>query len=83
MSHVLNVQDVATLTGLSDWTIYKLVRDGAPLPFPFIRIGKRILFPATGVAAALGVAPAELLAMLDAGSDEQREHGEHVMDGAS
>lgn len=71
---VLNVDEIAMLTGSSAWTIYKLVREGAPLPFPFIRLGRRVLFPATGVASALGVTPAELLAMLDAGSEEQSGH---------
>lgn len=43
MSSTLTAAEVAEMTGVSEWGIYQSVRNGT-CPFPFVKVGRRILF---------------------------------------
>ena len=55
---VYDAQELAALTKASSWLVYKTVKDGT-CPFPFIRLGKRIVFPKALVDKMLGVADSQ------------------------
>lgn len=51
---VYTTSELADLTGVSPWALYESIRrDQAP--FPFIRVGRRIVWPRRPVDEALGI----------------------------
>lgn len=53
---VYSAQELAQLAGVSPWSIYAAVKDGT-CPFPFVRVGKRIVFPRGAVDRILCIEP--------------------------
>jgi predicted site-specific integrase-resolvase len=47
-------EQLAEHAGVSTWAIYQTVRDGS-CPFPFVRVGRRIVFPKTRCDEILGI----------------------------
>ncbi len=47
-------EELAELAGVSSWSIYNSVRDGT-CPFPFVRVGRRVVFPMGPCDRILGV----------------------------
>lgn len=54
MTVVYSVDEMSELTGCSTWLLYEQVRKET-CPFPFVRIGKRVLFPKGPANAILGI----------------------------
>lgn len=54
MPAVYSAEEVAELAGVSTWSIYNAVKVDES-PFPFVRVGKRIVFPRSGVDRILGI----------------------------
>lgn len=55
MAATYGAPEVARLAGISEWLLYKSIREGT-CPFPFIRLGvRRIVFPKAAVNAMLGI----------------------------
>ncbi|MDA8297425.1 MAG: helix-turn-helix domain-containing protein [Actinomycetota bacterium] len=54
MSAVYSAEDLAELAGVSTWSIYQAVKADA-CPFPFLKIGRRIVFPRAAADRLLGI----------------------------
>jgi hypothetical protein len=48
------VEELAGLADCSSWLIYKTIRDGS-CPFPFVKIGRRVLFIKARCDEILGI----------------------------
>ena len=68
ISATTTAHETARLLGVSEWTLYKSVKDGT-CPIPPIRIGKRMVWPRARLAELLGVSA------LDAVDDADEEQG--------
>lgn len=58
MSATYTAEEVADLAGVSTWALYEAVKKGES-PFPFVRIGRRLIFPRTPVHRILHLEPQE------------------------
>jgi len=54
MAATYNAEEVAKLAGVSTWSIYNAVKTDES-PFPFVRIGKRVVFPRVPCDRILGI----------------------------
>lgn len=54
MSATYKAQELADLAGISSWSLYNSVQDGT-CPFPFLRVGRRIIFPKAPADRLLGL----------------------------
>lgn len=54
MSATYTAEQVADLAGCSTWSVYNSVKDGS-CPFPFVKVGRRILFVRSAVDRLLGI----------------------------
>lgn len=58
MSATLTASEVAEMTGVSEWSIYASVRNNT-CPFPFVKVGRRILFIRGAIMRLLEINPNE------------------------
>ena len=54
MSATYTAEELAELAGVSTWALYKAVKEGT-CPFPFLKIGRRVMFPKAPVDRLLGL----------------------------
>jgi predicted DNA-binding transcriptional regulator AlpA len=78
----LDVNEVASLSGVSPWTIREAIKDG-DCPFPFLRVGRRIVFPTAKVAEALGEDSENLLDRLAASLEMQAVPADEITQDAN
>ncbi len=55
---VYTAEELAELAGVSTWSIYQAVK-AEESPFPFLKIGRRILFPKAPADRLLGLSTEE------------------------
>lgn len=57
-SATYQVDEVASLLGISSWAVYQVIRRAeAPIGTMAIKVGRRVVFPRASVDALLGLGP--------------------------